>query len=160
MSIESLNYLLPSKASLDISGAVPFSISVQSFKIPKVYGNIATQSTPMASRPLPGNKLDFGLLEVSFVVTEDLQSWTNIFNWLRGIYQPERTEEYINKKLFLEQATLTVYSSANNPTHRINFIDIFPVALDEIAFEIGDPSSEPVRTKVQFAYLRYDIVTL
>lgn len=152
-----LNYLLPSKASLDIMGALPFSINVQSFKIPRMYGFIAEQATPMYQIPLPGNKLVYNLLEVSFLVTEDLSSWLNIHQWIRSIYQPERTEEYINKKMYLEQIVLTVYSSANNPIYRVKFIDAFPVKLDEIAFEVGEPTADPVRSKVEFAFRRFDI---
>jgi hypothetical protein len=154
---EQQNYLLPSKASLDVSGAVPFSINVQVFKIPRIYGYVAEHATPMIMRPLPGNKLVYNLLEVSFLVGEDIESWLNIHDWMRGIYAPERTEEYRDKKMFLEQATLTVYSSANNPTFRIKFIDMFPVKLDEVTFDVGETTADPVKTKVEFAFLRYDI---
>lgn len=152
-----LNFLLPSKASLDIMGAIPFSLNVQIFKIPAIYGYVAEQATPMYARPLPGNKCVYSPLEVTFLVTEDMKSWLNIHNWLRGIYAPERTEEYINKKMYLEQATMTVYSSANNPLYRIKFHDIFPIKLEEIIFNVEDTTADALKCKVEFSYLRYDI---
>lgn len=157
MGIPDFNYLLPSKASLDIIGAEQFSINVQTFKVPRIYGYVAEQATPMYMRPLPGNKLSYGLLEVSFIVTENIQSWLDIESWMRGIYAPERTEEYINKKLYLEEAVLTSYTSANNPLMRFKFHDIFPVRLDEISFDVTETNAEAVKCRAEFAFLRYDI---
>jgi hypothetical protein len=155
--VNQLDYLLPSKASLDVMGAVPFSINIQTFKVPSIYGHVADHATPMYMRPLPGNKMVYDLLEVSFLVTENLQSWLSIHHWMRGIYAPERTQEYVEKKLYLEPATLTTYTSANNPFMRYKFIDIFPVKLDAISFDVTETNADPVRCNASFAFLRYDI---
>lgn len=155
--INTLDYLLPSKASLDVIGADGFSLNVQTFKIPAVYGYTATQATPLAMRPLPGNKMIYPRLEVSFIVTENLESWLEIHNWMRGLYAPERTEEYQNKKLYLQEIILTTYSSANNPLMRVRFHDAFPVTLEEIAFNVQEPSADPIKSKVEFEYIRFDI---
>jgi hypothetical protein len=152
-----LDYLLPSKASLDVMGAVPFSINVQKFKVPSMYGYVAEHPTPMYARPLPGNKMTYDILEISFLVTENIQSWKVLHDWMRGIYAPERTEEYINKKLYLEPAVITSYTSANNPFMRFKFVDIFPVKLEEISFDVTATDADPVTCSVSFAYLRYDI---
>ena len=160
MADESLNYLLPSKASLQVHGAQTFSINVQNFKIPRMYGYVSEQPTPLINAPLPGNKLVYDLLEVSFLVTENIASWKELHDWMRGIYAPMSRDEYKNKKLYLQDATLTIYTSANNPAFRIKFIDLFPVRIDEIIFDVEMPSADPVKTKVEFTFLRFEVETL
>lgn len=152
-----LDYLLSTKASFDIAGVNTFSTNVQTFTIPSIYGYVAEHPTPMASAPLPGNKAIFGYMDISFLVTENLQSYIEMVNWMRGIYAFERTEEYKNKKLFIEQATLTTYTSANNPYMRIKLIDCFPVKIDELTFNTQSTEAEPMKCKVSFAMLRFDM---
>ena len=81
------DYLLPSKASLDIAGANGFSLNVQTFTIPAIYGHTAEQATPMYAVPLPGNKCIMDKLSVSFLVSENLESWLELHEWMMGIYQ-------------------------------------------------------------------------
>ena len=157
MSENSLDFLLNTKASFDIAGVNAFSTNVQTFTIPSIYGYVAEQPTPMAARPLPGNKAIVGYMDISFLVTENLKSYLEIYQWMRGIYAMERTEEYKNKKLYLEQATLTTYTSANNPYMRISLIDCFPVKIDELTFNTQASEAEPMKCKVSFAFLRFDI---
>lgn len=152
-----LDFLLNTKASLDIAGANAFSTNVQTFTIPSIYGYVAEHSTPMSMAPLPGNKAIFGYMDISFLVNENLASYLEIVQWMRGIYAFERTEEYKNKKMYLEQATLTTYTSANNPYMRISLIDCFPVKIDEITFNVQSVEAEPIKCKVSFAFLRFDI---
>lgn len=152
-----LDYLLGTKASFDIAGANTFSINVQTFTIPSIYGYIAEQPTPFVSVPLPGNKAVFGYMDISFLVTENLQSYMELYNWMRGIYQPERSEEYINKKMYLEEAVLTTYTSANNPYMKFKLTQCFPVKLDEITFNMQATIAEPQKCKVSFAFMRFDV---
>jgi hypothetical protein len=155
--VNQLDYLLPTKASLDIIGANGFSINVQTFKIPTLFGYVAEHATPMAMRPLPGNKLVYNVLEASFLVSENLQSWIELHDWMRGCFAPEKTEEFKTKKLYLEEMVLTTYTSANNPLMRFRFHDAFPARLDEIAFDMQTPTGDPVKSRVEFAFLRYDV---
>jgi hypothetical protein len=154
---KSLNYLLPSKATLDIMGAENFSFNVQIFKIPRLYGFISEHPTPHLTVPIPGNKLVYDVLEVSFLISENLESWLELHNWMRGIYQPYGSPEYKNKKLYLQDAVLTIYTAANNPFMKIKFIDMFPVKLDEIIFDVSETLADPIKTKVEFAFRNYDI---
>lgn len=154
---ENLNYLLPTKATLDVIGAENFSLTVQNFKIPKVFGYIVEQPTPNLSVPLPGNKLVYSTLEVSIIVTENLKSWKEIHDWMTEIYAPVSREQFKNKRLYLQPAILTVYTSANNPYARIKFIDMFPIKMDEIIFDVEQPTGDPMKTKIEFAFNRYEI---
>jgi hypothetical protein len=157
MSDNSLDYLLNTKASFDIAGANAFSTNVQTFTIPSIYGYVAEQPTPMASAPLVGNKAIFGYIDISFLVTENMQSYLEIYNWMMGIYAPIRSEQFKNKRLYMEQASLTTYTSANNPYMRISLVDCFPVKIDEITFNTQAIEAEPIKCKVSFAFLRHDI---
>lgn len=158
MSVDTqLDFLLNTKASFDIAGLDTFSINVQTFTIPSINGYVAYQATPMAEVPLPGNKAIWGNLDISFLVTENMQSYLELYKWMRGIYQPERSEEYIGKKLYLEEAVLTTYTSANNPYMKFKLTQCFPVKIEEITFNMQATQAEPQKCKVSFAFLRFDV---
>lgn len=160
MSIQDqLNYLLPSKATIDVIGAKTFSISVQNYKIPRVFGYISEQMTPKLNIPIIGNKMVYDMLEASFLVTENLESYIELHNWMRVAYAPMGTHEY-DKDACYKDVILTIYSAQNNPILRISFKNAFPVNLDEVLFNTQTTDASPVKTKVEFAYQHFDIVAI
>jgi hypothetical protein len=152
-----VNYLLPSKATLDIHGGNTFSFHIQQFRIPRVYGFISEQPTPHLNVPIIGNKMVYDALEVSFIITEDMKSYTELYNWMRGNYAPYGAPEYIAEEFHYRDASLMVYTSANNPSYKIKFYDLFPIKIDEIIFDIETQTADPLKSKVEFAFRNFDI---
>lgn len=156
---DQLNYLLPSKATIDVMGAKTFSISVQNYKIPRVFGYISEQVTPKLNIPIIGNKMVYDMFEASFLVTENLESYIELHNWMRVSYAPTGTEEYKKDEVY-KDIILTIYSAQNNPILKVSFLNAFPVKLDEVIFDTQAVDATPVKSKVEFAYQHFDITTL
>jgi len=55
---------------------------------PKLLGN------PFTTIPVPGEKIRFNALDVTFVVDENYQNWYEIFRWMEGIGFPETRKQY------------------------------------------------------------------
>lgn len=151
-----LNYLQPSKATLDVIGADTFSITIQNYKIPRIFGYIAEQSTPKLTIPVIGNKLVYDVLEASFLVTENLESYIELHNWMRKCYAPVGTPEY-DKENAYRDIILTIYSAQNNPIMKVTFQGAFPVKLDEVIFDTQATDASPVKTKAEFAYMIFNL---
>lgn len=152
-----LNYLLPSKATLNINGSKAFSINMQQFKIPRLYAYISEQPTPLLSIPIRGNKMVYDLLEVSYIIDENLEAWVELYTWMTELYSPSNTKQYKEKTQDYVDGFILVYSSSNNPILRVEFKGLFPVKIDEVGFDIEEPSTEPVKSKVEFAFMSLEV---
>jgi len=123
----------------------------------------------------PGDKASFDTLEVGFLVDEDLENFTEIYNWIDSIVPLSDpalygtyTETAVSSTNVLQSQandlnqysdiTLVVNTNKNIPNRYIRFHDCFPVALGSIDFESG-ADSEPALVNVSFRFSYYDIAT-
>lgn len=150
------NFALSSKATLDVMGKKMFSLTVQNYKIPRIYGYVAEYPSPKLTMPLIGNKMVYDILEVSFLVTENLESYLELHDWMRIAYAPTGTPEYDRENAY-KDIILTIYSAQNNPILKVTYEDCFPVKIDEVIFDTQSTDSEPIKTKVDFAYKIFKI---
>ena len=130
----------------------------------------ATQITPLSDAPVPGDKLIYDDLKITFLVDEALMSWTTLLDWIRGYSFPETTEQY--KNLPLQQriqlgnnnkpqysdAIITAYSNKNNPVLQIHFTDLFPTALSELSFSTQQSAEHIMTADVNLKYTNYEIL--
>jgi hypothetical protein len=49
----------------------------------------------------------YDLLEVSYILDENLEAWVELHNWMRGLYSPTNTKEYKDKEKDYEDGVLT-----------------------------------------------------
>lgn len=140
----------------------------QEVNLPGVSMNEIVRPTPFVDIPLPGDKLVYEPLDVSFIVDEELQSWLDIHDWLRGMTFPTNFGEYDNLK---NQSAVTYYSpkpqytdgvlnilsALNNPKISVQFVDIFPVSLSAIQFSSTDTDTPTMTAKASFKYSWYDV---
>ena len=62
--------------------------------IPGITLSSITQDTPLADIPLPGVKLSFAELEMSFLVDENLENYREIHGWMYGIGFPKSRTQF------------------------------------------------------------------
>ena len=62
--------------------------------LPGVELNSTTQQSPLKDIPLPGEKLTFADLEMSFMVDENLENYREIHGWLTGIGFPRDRSQF------------------------------------------------------------------
>ena len=148
----------------------------QSVTIP----SLAFAETIMPSRVgidafFPGDKVEFGLLNVTFLVDEDMENYKEVYNWMDAILPIRDTENYktlvnsetvsnsqlgaINDALAeYSQITLVVNTNKNIPNRYFKFYDCFPTALGEIQFQSG-ADGQPISCDVSFRFTYFDIET-
>jgi len=126
--------------------------------------------TPFVEKYSPGEKAIYDILNVTFVLDEELRSWMEIHDWIRAMTFPENFEEYaqlpkLNKfsnkpNPQFSDATLTVYSSSFTPYYRFKFIDVFPSSLSSFILSTQDTPDTIMTADASFRFTYYNIEKL
>jgi hypothetical protein len=129
------------------------------------------RNTPFVDLYIPGEKLIYDTLNITFLVDEDLRSWTEVHDWIRALTFPKDFQEYVDlnkqsmgsnirtqfqNKPQYSDATLTFYTNQNNPNFRIKFVDLFPTSLSTIIVSTGDTAENVITADATFRFSYYD----
>src|SRR5210317_2588496 len=169
-----INSLSRQPTKLDYASPTQFKFSI--IKLPKVeyfctavnvpgitLGGTMVQSTPLKDIPIPGEKLTYEPLRMTFMVDENLENFQEIHGWLVGLGFPRDHSEFqnlvssgndrfpaknqsvsneIGKVKYgatntggtYSDATLTVLSSKNNSQLEVRFRNIFSTGLTGLSY--------------------------
>lgn len=128
--------------------------SCQSVNLPGVSLAEAVQETPFIAVPLPGTRLTFDTLSITFKVDEDLANWTELFNWLVELGTPQSYDQY--EGIGASDATLLVLNSNMNPNFELSFYDCWPASISDLAFDTTSASVEYITCTATFKFRDYE----
>ena len=190
------NALSRQPPKLDLAAPTQFKFNI--IKLPKVEyfctaANIPgvnlseiKQMTPLADIPVPGEKITFGDLEVTFMVDENLENFREIHGWLMGLGFPKSRTQFkdivnagadrfplqgasqketdpgkvtggpVPMGPVFSDATLNVLSSKNRSNIEVRFNDVFPVALTGLNFNQQADDVQYLQATVTFKYKLYE----
>ena len=143
------------------------------------------QQTMLKDIPLPGDKLNYENLSMTFLVDENLENYQEIHGWLRGLGFPEDHKEFQNTLTsgndrfpgststvlgdagrtkyappktggLYSDATLSVLSNKNNSVGEVRFSDVFPISLSGLAYNQQATDVDYLTASVTFEYKIYD----
>jgi len=177
--IENRNFLSPVGFKFALKRSPKAAFFCNQANIPDLTLGIAEQPTYLRNIPTPGDKLEFGDLNLRFLVDEDLGNYMEIQNWLRGLGFPESTEEFseLEEKDPMYQAggfgqfkrtgkriysdgTLQILSSNLVPKFQVVFKDLWPYSLSTLSFDATDTDIEYFTADVSFKYTIYGLTDL
>jgi hypothetical protein len=144
-----------------------------------------SQPTPFRDIPLPGEKLSYDRLSMSFLVDENLENYREIHGWLRGLGFPGGYSEFktlldagedrfpTSKNSVLgdagrskfaapsqggifSDATLSILTSKNNAVVDVRFSDVFPISLSGLQYTQQAGDTDYLTATVTFDYKLYD----
>jgi len=167
------NFLQPNKFQLNFSRMPNLQYFCQSVSVPGLSMSEAPYANPFVDLYVPGDKLIYDLLNITFYIDENLQSWKEIHDWLRAMTFPEAFSEY-NGLQFLNRFTrslntskpqysdaiLTLLTSSNNPNIRLKYYDLFPVSLSTFIMSATDTPDNIITADATFRYSYFDIETV
>lgn len=151
------NYFTGTRAVLTIPELDDFSITVTDFSVPGISTTSPLLPTPYTDMPLRGDTLVYEDLSLEFIVTEKLENWLKIHDWLVGITQPHDFTQFANKKHEYLDGDVILYTSHNNVMMTISFTNLVPVRLSEIRLTSEDQETMYPRGTVIFRYESYKI---
>ncbi len=167
------NFLQPNKYQLNFARSPNVRYFCQSLSVPGISLSEVPQNTPFVDVYVPGEKAIYDLLNITFIVDEELQSWLEIHDWIRAMTFPKEFEEYksldrLNRyttnipttKPQYSDATITLLSSSNTPYYNFKFYDVFPTTLSTFVMSATDSPDTIITADATFRYSYFDVEKL
>ena len=92
--IANRNYMSPLGFKLVLTKTPKVDFLCQSANIPSISMGTAIQPTYLKDIPVPGDKVLYDDLTVSFLVDEKLENYLAIYKWMTGLGYPESLGQY------------------------------------------------------------------
>ena len=192
------NVQLRQPAKLDYASPISFrfkctklpevEFTCQTANIPGISLGSATQPTPLVDVAIPGYKLSYQSLDISFLVDENLNNYKEIHDWLIGIGFPQNYTQFQNLQAdgsdrfpgstrstaptgksvpqplseggTYSDATLTILNSKNIAKTEIRFQNIYPTSLGSLSYDVKLADVDYLQAVVSFNYMFYEIVQI
>lgn len=168
---ENQNFLSPLGFRFSIKKTPHINWFVQAANIPGMSLPAVEIGTPFKTIPMSGEHLMYEPFIISFRIDEEMKNYIEIYNWLIGSGFPDNYGQYFGKgpndvsgvNIFAKQdtiksdATLIVLNSNMRPAVTVKFIDIAPIALSEINFDMKLTDVEYVPATATFSYRYFTI---
>ena len=171
--IDNSNFLSPTGFKFALKRSPGVAFFCNQANIPSLDLGVAEQPSYLKDIPLPGDKIQFGDLNLRFLVDEDLVNFMEIQNWIRGLGFPESLAEFNDLKNeailgpmgkstedVYSDGTLQILSSNLIPKFQVVFNDLFPYSLSTVTFDATDTDIEYFTADVAFKYTIYEITDL
>ena len=173
--IQNRNFLAPVGFKFTLSKYPKVAFFSNSARIPELSLGTAIQPSYLKDIDVPGDKIEFGDLNLRFLVDEDLVNYMEIQNWIRGLGFPDSMKEFndLEKENILgvnkfgqegdniySDGTLQILSSNLVPKFQVVFNDLFPYSLSTISFDATDTDIEYFTAEVSFKYTIYTLADM
>ena len=172
-----LDYASPTQFKFSILKLPKVEYFCTSVNIPGINLGDATQATTLKNIPLPGDKLTYEPLQMTFLVDENLENFQEIHGWFQNLltagtdrFPSQSTSQSTEpgKVKFgaadtggtFSDATLTVLSSKNNAQVEVRFRDVFPTGLTGLQYDQQAADVDYLTATVSFQYLVYDFASV
>tara|TARA_B100000902_G_C27249351_1_gene884372 strand:+ start:900 stop:1475 length:576 start_codon:yes stop_codon:yes gene_type:complete len=170
------NFLSPIGFVFLLEKARKTSFLCQKAEIPSItLGKVDIPTRGMVSIPIEGN-VQYGELNIEFIVDEDLRNYMELHNWIRALGVPQgddvSTEAFKNahrnpriptgqykgyNDYRYSDATLQVLNNNNLVNFDVVFKDVFPVALSTMPFDVTGTDNDYLTATATFEYVLYEV---
>ena len=172
--IKNRNFLAPTGFKFTLDRAKSVAFFCNQANIPDISLGVAEQPTWLKDIPVPGDKIQFGDLNLRFLVDEDLKNYMAIQKWIRGLGYPETMKEFTDLESestmpanvgqpgdnIYSDGTLQILNSSLVPNFQVVFKDMFPYSLTTLSFDATDTDIEYFTADVSFKYSIYNLTDM
>ena len=172
--IENRNFLSPNGFRFALRRSPQVAFFCNQANIPDMTLGVTEQATYLKNIPVPGDKIEFGDLNLRFLVDEDLGNYMEIQKWIRGLGFPESLDEFEKLESQAEifgryaqdqdniysDGTLSILSSNLISKFQIFFRDLFPYSLSTMTFDATQTDQEYFTADVSFKYTIYTVTDI
>ena len=184
-----LDYASPIQFRFKMNKIPKVEFFVQTANIPGITLGTATVPTPLYDYPVPGDKINYSTLDLSFLVDENLNNYKELHDWISGLGFPKNHQQFADLQATsadrfpgstassaatgskqtpaplaeggtYSDATLTVLSSKNIAKTEIRFSNVYPISLGSLSYDIKASDVDYLQVQASFNYLNYDIVQI
>ena len=161
---------------------------VQTANIPGITLGESSMPTPLKDISMPGDKVSYQSLDISFLVDENLNNYKELHDWIIGLGFPQDHTQFKNllstgsdrfpgttsstaatgtsipqpssEGAIYSDATLTVLNSKNIAKTEIRFQNVYPTTLGSLSYDIKAGDVDYLQVNASFNYMYYDIVQI
>ena len=171
-----LNYLSPVNFDLQINKLPKTRYFCTGVTLPNVIMSEVTQHTTLAVQSsVPGDKITFDPLSVTFVVDEDMTNYREIYDWIMAVGPGFDSDDFStlinstktskgtfssgNYENMYSDTTLIINTSSNNANIEFMFEDCFPTSLGGIESSTNTDGVEYATCDLTLRYTLFKIKT-
>ena len=183
-----LDYASPIQFRFKCGKLPEVEFACQTANIPGISLGETDFKTPLKDISIPGDKVSYGSLDISFLVDENLNNYKELHDWLIGLGTPESDSQFAgllaagsdrfpgstagasvpgvaNPRPLAEggiysDATLIVLNSKNIAKTEIRFKNVYPVSLGSLSYDVKLSDVDYLQVAASFAYMGYEIVQI
>ena len=183
-----LDYASPIQFRFKMTKLPNVEFFVQTANIPGITLGEVTMPTPLKEISIPGDKITYASLDVSFLVDENLNNYKEIHDWITGLGFPQDHKQFgtllatssdrfsgstastaatgtntarpLSEGGIYSDATLTVLNSKNIAKTEIRFQNVYPTSLGGLSYDIKASDVSYLQVNASFNYMYYDIVQI
>lgn len=159
MQPDNLNPLSPLNFRFVIEKAPTVNYFIQSVSIPNLSIGRADVPSPFVKMPIAGDHLEYGELQISFQVDEEMRNYKELHAWMVGIAFPNSFADYTDwpSEFRYSDLSVSILSSQRNPIHTFTFVHAWPTSLSELTFATTSPDVNYLTATASFAYQTFKI---
>jgi hypothetical protein len=161
------NFLQPNKFILNFTRLPNVRYFCQSVSVPGISLSETPITNPFVDIYSPGEKAIYDLMNITFMIDEDLKAWLEIHDWIRAMTFPKEYAEYRNLPRLsgkqennfpqFSDATITLLSSKNNPIYNFKIYDCFPTSLSTFVMSASDSPDTIMTADATFRFAYFDV---
>ena len=181
-----LDYASPTQFKFGIHQLPKVEFFTTGVTLPSLSLGTTTLPNPFRDISMPGEKLDYGTLDITFLVDEYLENYISLHNWMTGIGFPQNRQQFSTFRdvtsntppaagnapavdlvgdikpdsAIFSDAYLMILSNKNNPIVQIDFQDVFPTTLGSLEYDQGATDVEYLTNSCTFNFKIFTITTL
>ena len=185
-----LDYASPTQFKFSLIKLPKVEYFCTAANIPGITLGTSNLATPFKDVPMPGDKLDYDTLNISFLVDENLENYREIHGWMTGLgfpkdysqfralqsagtdRYPTTTNETYSSEIgvtskntpddggLYSDATLFVLTSKNNSNIEIRFRDVYPISLSGLDYNQQATDVDYLTASVTFQYKIYEFANI
>jgi hypothetical protein len=184
-----IDYASPTQFKFNITKLPKVEYFCTAINVPGISLGFIQQQNPLKDIPIPGEKLTYADLNMTFLVDENLLNYQEIHGWLTGLGFPRdhrqfsnlsnsssdrfptsksSTSNEIGKIRYgapnaggtLSDATLMILTNKNNPVTEVRFSNVFPVSLSGLDYNQQATDINYLTATVTFKYGIYEFANI
>jgi hypothetical protein len=126
---------------------------VQQVTLPDISVEHAPLNLPRRNIGMMGDKVNYGLLELTFLIDEEFLNYLEIHDWLLGMVT--EGDEGVRK---VRDMSLIILNSHNNKAREFKFVSAYPTNLSSLQFDATGTTIDYLTASVTFNYSYYKII--
>ena len=150
--INTLNFTTGTRGVFLLPAVTETNFTIVKWNLPGIALPAATQPTPFRDMPVHGDKLEPESLALSFIVTEDLENWLEVYDWITELGAPEEKGIQYKDRRAETDGVFTIYNSHNNVIKRFRFVNCVITYLSSVDFSTMEGDTDIKYATMTFEY--------